>query len=141
MQAAFDPAFGEAWNRRQVADALLTGRCHYLLIGNDGVAPCEGEAAAGFCLSRFVFDEEELLLFAVSPQHRRAGLGTLLLRQLGIDAAARGAHRLFLEMRHGNPAERLYRNFGFEPVGLRKSYYSTPRGERLDAISFALILK
>ena len=28
MTAAFDPAFGEAWTRRQVEDALLIGNCH-----------------------------------------------------------------------------------------------------------------
>jgi [ribosomal protein S18]-alanine N-acetyltransferase len=36
MGCAFDPAFGEAWNRRQVEDSLVMGNCHYILIGCDG---------------------------------------------------------------------------------------------------------
>ena len=66
MEAAFDPAFGEAWTRRQVSDSLLMPNTHYLLAGADGHAPCEDAPAAGFTLSRGAFDEEELLLIAVS---------------------------------------------------------------------------
>ncbi len=137
MANAFDPAFGEAWNRRQVEDALVTGHCHYLLIGLDGEAPAAGAAAAGFSLSRCTFGEEELLLFAVDPAHRRQGLGRKLLERFAAAAFARGASRLLLEMRQGNTAERLYRNSGFLPVGLRRDYYRTPGGQRLDAITFA----
>jgi ribosomal-protein-alanine N-acetyltransferase len=137
MAAAFDPAFGEAWNRRQVEDALLVGNCHYLLIGNDGEAPPPGEPVAGFSLSRFGYAEEELLLFAVDPNSRRRGLGAKLLARFAASAQARGAERLLLEMRQDNPAERLYRQFGFTPVGRRAGYYRTPVGVRLDALTFA----
>lgn len=137
MQTAFDPAFGEAWNRRQLEDALVTGHCHYLLIAADGAAPAPGAPAAGFSLSRFGFDEEELLLFAIDPAQRRQGLGRELLARFAAAARDRGALRLVLEMRRGNPAERLYRSFGFAPVGERPNYYRTPDGHRLDAITFA----
>ena len=132
MHCAFDPAFGEAWTRRQVSDALLLGNCHYVLIG------AEGLTATGFTLSRFAYDEEELLLLAVDPAFRRRGIGHQLLRQFASDAAARGAGRLVLEMRSGNPAENLYRSFGFVPVGLRRDYYRLANGQRNDAITFAL---
>lgn len=137
MQAAFDPAFGEAWNRRQVEDALLVGNCHYLLIDAAGEEPPQGEAAAGFSLSRHGYKEEELLLFAVDPAHRRRGLGQTLLARFASAARERGAQRLLLEMRQDNPAERLYRSFGFLPVGRRAGYYRTPTGARLDALTFA----
>lgn len=75
MTGAFDPAFGEAWTRRQVEDALVIGNCHYLLVDDAGQAPAPGAAACGFSLSRTGFGEEELLLFAVDPEHRRRGLG------------------------------------------------------------------
>ena len=70
MEAAFDPAFGEAWTRRQVGDALVLPNTHYLLAGADGRAPGEGEPAAGFVLSRSAADEEELVLIAVDPRRR-----------------------------------------------------------------------
>jgi len=141
MATAFDPVFGEAWNRRQVEDALTLGSCHYSLVGADGQLPSTDEAAAGFWMSRTGFEEEELLLIAVVPQARCTGLGLRLLETLRNAAARRGARRLLLEMRRGNPAESLYRRFGFYSIGERREYYRTPGGDRLDAITFACDIK
>jgi ribosomal-protein-alanine N-acetyltransferase len=138
MARAFDPIYGEAWTRRQVEDALLIGNCHYQLIDAEGHDPAPGMPAAGFFLSRTGFDEEELLLFAVDPACRRRGLGHTLLCRLVEAARARGARRLLLEMRRGNPAESLYRAFGFQPIGERPNYYRTREGQSIDAITFAL---
>lgn len=138
MEAAFDPEFGEAWNRRQVLDALLMGNCYYELVDADGVVPRENEAAAGFYLSRSGVDEEELLLLAVAPINRRQGLATRLLDSFKSSAKNRGARRILLEMRRGNPAEALYLRHGFEKIGERANYYRTAGGNRLDAITFAL---
>ena len=137
MEAAFDPAFGEAWNRRQVGDALTLPNTHYLLAGADGSAPGEGQPAAGFVLSRGALDEEELLLIAVDPRHRGRGIGGRLLERFIAAAEARGATRLFLEMRDGNPAESLYRRVGFEPIGRRRNYYRSAATGPLDAITYA----
>jgi ribosomal-protein-alanine N-acetyltransferase len=137
MNAAFDPAFGEAWTRRQVEDALLLGNCHYALIAPDGRSPVMSGNTAGFSLSRYSCGEEELLLFAVSPQFRRRGLGGQLMQLLKVAAAERGAERLILEMRAGNPAESLYAASGFTPVGRRKDFYRGHDGIRIDAITFS----
>jgi [ribosomal protein S18]-alanine N-acetyltransferase len=136
MEAAFEPAYGEAWSRRQVEDALIVGNCHYLLIGPQGQEAPDGPAA-GFSLSRAGFEEEELLLFAIDPAWRRQGLGRKLLEYFAKSARSRHARRLLLEMRRGNPAEHLYRTFGFVPIGERPNYYRTPDGNRIDAITFA----
>ena len=141
MIAAFDPAYGEAWTRRQVEDALLIGNCHYHIIDEDGLCSNDSPSATGFFLSRTGYEEEELLLFAVHPNFRRKGFGSALLRELARAARNRGAQRLLLEMRHNNPAESLYRAFGFEPIGRRPGYYRTRNGERLDAITFACPIK
>lgn len=137
MTAAFEPQYGEAWNRRQVEDALLLSNCHYLLIAEHGEPPLPGEPAAGFSLSRHGFEEEELLLFAVDPKYRRQGLGAKLLARFVASARARGASRLLLEMRQDNPAQHLYRQFGFSQIGHRTGYYRTTSGQRLDALTFA----
>ena len=137
MAAAFDPEYGEAWSRRQVEDALLVGNCNYALSDSLG-APLAGDGEpAGFFLSRTGYEEEELLLLAVDPRFRRRGIGRALLVRFAEDARLRGATRLLLEMRKGNPAELLYRNFGFVPIGLRSDYYRTATGGRLDAVTFA----
>lgn len=140
MEAAFDPAFGEAWNRRQITDALVLGTCHYRLVDAQGGTLADGVPAAGFFLSRFTFEEEELLLLAVDPRYRKNGIGQALLDQFARCAEARGAKRLLLEMRSGNPAESIYRRFGFVPVGVRPDYYRSGNGQRNDAVTFALEL-
>lgn len=137
MDAAFDPAYGEAWTRRQVEDALLAGSTHYALIAATGQPPLEHEVAAGFFLSRTGFEEEELLLLGVAPQYRRLGLARTLLDWLIRDARTRSAARLLLEMREGNPAERLYSGIGFTRIGRRANYYRAPSGGRIDAITFS----
>ena len=137
MAVAFDPAWGEQWSRRQVEDALLIGNCHCLLADELGNSPEDGACVAGFSLSRAGYEEEELLLFAVTPGFRRKGIGTILLTRFAAAARARGAKRLLLEMRRGNPAEALYCAQGFTPIGMRSNYYRTPSGARIDAITFS----
>ena len=136
MEVAFDPHWGEAWNRRQVGDSLVLPHTHYRLICPAGAWPEEDADAAGFYLARNLAGEEELLLFAIVPAMRGRGLGRKLLAQFKRDADRRGAHRLFLEMRDNNPAERLYRAAGFAPSGRRPAYYRLNDGTRLDAITF-----
>lgn len=141
MEAAFDPAYGEAWNRRQVAEALALPSTHALVVDAagrlipDGPDPAPGPA--GFVLTRHVLDEEELLLIAVAPGARRRGVGAALIEHLFAVARTRGTARVFLEMRRGNPAIHLYRKLGFEPIGERRNYYRMANGERIDAITFA----
>ena len=137
MAAAFDPVHGEAWTRGQVESALLLGSCRTLLIAPDGHDPVEGQAAAGFALLRTTLDEEELLLFAIDPKWRRRGLGSRLLSKAIAGARAAGMKRMLLEMRRGNEAENLYRKAGFEAVGIRKNYYRSGLGSRVDAITFS----
>lgn len=137
MASAFDPAYGEAWTRRQVEDALLLGNCHALLANLNGAPVSDGDLAVGFSLSRTGFEEEELLLFAVLPEYRGRGIGRLILDRLAEAASTRGARRLLLEMRRGNPAERLYDIFGFTMIGERKDYYRTAVGTRIDALTYA----
>ena len=133
MSEAFDPQYREAWSRRQVEDAMRIGNCNMLLHFDD-------EECVGFALSRCGFDEEELLLFAVRPAYRRRGHGAQLLRNYLAEAKERGAQRVYLEMRKGNPAQNLYESGGFEAVGRRPGYYRTITGIRIDAITYATLL-
>lgn len=140
MEAAFDPAYGEAWNRRQVADALTMPSTNALVVDASGEPIAAGDAdapaPAGFVLTRHVLDEEELLLIAVTPDARRQGVGAALIALMLAAGRQRGTTRVFLEMRRGNPAIHLYRKFGFEAIGERRNYYRMANGERIDAITF-----
>ncbi len=141
MEAAFDPTYGEAWNRRQITDALTLPNTHALLVDQNGTILDEGGSASGrrpcgFVLTRAAAGEEELLLIAVHPENRGSGLGKILIEQLFRTAQNRGAERIFLEMRRGNPAVHLYSKLGFIPIGERPKYYRMTNGERVDAITF-----
>lgn len=140
MEQGFDPAFGEAWNRRQVSEALILPNTHYLLADAAGRVPSALADAAGFLLSRHGADEEELLLLAVLPAMRRRGIAASLIARFAAEAAKRDVSKLFLQMREGNEAETLYRAHGFAPIGRRREYYRGPAGERIDAITFVRML-
>ncbi|MGB3738081.1 MAG: GNAT family N-acetyltransferase [Pontixanthobacter sp.] len=129
MDRAFDPVWGEAWNRRQIMDSMMMPNIHYNLL-----------AGRGFTLVRAAPGEEELLLVAVDPNARGQGVGRRLVERAAQDARGRGADAMYLEMRANNPAERLYRAMGFEPIGRRTDYYRGPGSSRIDAISFRLTL-
>lgn len=141
MACAFDPVWGEAWNRRQVSDSLLMPNIHYRLSNPQGGIPSSSDIVAGFTLIRAAPGEEELLLIAVDPDYRGLGVGKALLKGFMQDAHHRGASRIYLEMRANNPAEKLYRSVGFEPVGRRKNYYRAPGDTRIDAITFGMDLE
>ena len=133
MATAFDPIWGEAWNRRQVQDAIILPNTYFIL-SKAGT----NKNAAGFLITRQAPGEEELLLIAVHPEYRRRGIGKDLLQQLVSDAANRGTTQIYLEMRENNPAASLYKNFGFEPIGRRLKYYLLQDGQRMDAITYGL---
>lgn len=133
-ERAFEPHFREAWTEAQIA-ALLATSGAWLDLGHGG------DELAAFAMSRQTFDEVELLLCAVSPERRRRGDGRLLMEQVARSATARGARRLFLEVRSSNSAAlSLYRTAGFKVEGRRPAYYRTLGGESIDAITLSLCL-
>lgn len=136
MEAAFEPRWREAWTRRQVEDSLAMPHTYAIVVDTDGAPVDEGAGAAGFVLARRAPGEEELLLIGVHPACRHRGLGRSLLEAFETRARSGGAERIFLEMRDLNPAESLYRKFGFVPIGRRPGYYRTTDGERIDAITY-----
>ncbi len=69
-------------------------------------------------------DDGHVTTLAVDPVWHRHRIGTRLLHTLATGAIERGARNLTLEVRVTNePAQALYRAFGFAPAGVRKGYY------------------
>jgi [ribosomal protein S18]-alanine N-acetyltransferase len=133
METAFDPRYGEAWSASQCMALLAMPGSQMLIAAHD-------DKAIGFVLSRWVVDEEELLMIGVSPQHHRSGVGSLLVGQLIKVAADAYRRKIFLEVRDGNPAQNFYARHGFEQCGRRKAYYSGSDGLRYDAITMAIVI-
>ena len=77
----------------------------------------------------------------VAAEHRRRGIGTMLLEAAVEWARISGVTKLELHVFPWNePALRLYESFGFEREGLRKRHYER-EGEYVDAILMALVLE
>ncbi len=129
MTAAFGDSYGEAWTRSQCAGILpMDG---VTLTVADG-----GEDLLGFALYRIILNDAELLLLAVSPAAQGNGVGRKLLAQFIEDAKKKGASKIHLEVRDGNPAIRIYEAAGFAPAGRRRNYYRGTDGCQYDALTF-----
>lgn len=131
MEQAFAPGHGEAWNRGQCL-ALLGLPGVWLTLASDA-----NGKALGFCLCRAILEDAELMLIASHPAVRGQGVGGALLDAAIAAAAARGATRLHLEVRDGNPAVHLYEGRGFARLGRRPDYYTGADGTRYDALTLA----
>jgi len=69
-------------------------------------------------------DEAHITNVAVDPRWQRRGIGTRLVWELLRSAVVMDARLVTLEVRVSNRgAQRLYEEFGFRPVGIRKNYY------------------
>ena len=87
------------------------------------VARVDGEVV-GYAGLMVVADDGHVTTLAVHPDWQRRTIGTRLLLALAGEALRRGATSLTLEVRMGNePAQTLYRRFGFVPAGVRRGYY------------------
>jgi [ribosomal protein S18]-alanine N-acetyltransferase len=73
----------------------------------------------------FAADDGHVTTVAVDPRWQRHGIAARLLVVLFREARSRGATDLTLEVRASNePAQALYRRFGFAEAGIRKGYYA-----------------
>ena len=92
----------------------------------------------GYIIFWTIVDEAHILNVAVHPDYRGRGIGRGLVSFV-VDRCRRlGLRRVFLEVRRSNiVARRLYRDLGFEVIGVRKGYYSDTKE---DAIVMALRL-
>lgn len=83
-----------------------------------------GSTVVGYSGLMLVGEDAHVTTIAVDPGWHRHQIGTRLLLNIANDAVARGARHLTLEVRVSNePAQRMYRTFGFRPAGVRKGYY------------------
>jgi [ribosomal protein S18]-alanine N-acetyltransferase len=108
----------EAWSAAMYWSELaeFTSR-HYLVAEDDGLI-------TGYAGLAVFDDEASVQTIGVAPGRQRQGLGAELLTGLLREAARRGARSMSLEVRADNePAQALYRRFGFSVVGRRTAYY------------------
>lgn len=114
------------WSRRNFEDSLNGGYSCWI-----GTIDYQ---IVGYFILMISFDEAHLLTIGVAKRYQHQGIGARLLSHAF--EVARFAHMktLLLEVRRSNAkALRLYEQFGFREIGVRKAYY--PAGnEREDAL-------
>lgn len=82
------------------------------------------EKVVGYAGLWAILDEGHITNVAVSPEHRKRGIGRAVVEVL-VDATEQaGLNSFTLEVRTSNiTAQNLYKKFGFIEAGLRKGYY------------------
>ncbi|RIA20153.1 [SSU ribosomal protein S18P]-alanine acetyltransferase [Stenotrophomonas sp. AG209] len=111
-----------------------------LRAGYPGLAMERDGLLIGYGVLSIAADEAHVLNICIDPLAQSRGLGRQLLRALVQLAAARGAQRVFLEVRPSNaPALALYHSEGFNEIGRRPRYYPAAQG-REDAVVMAIEL-
>ncbi|NBU26711.1 MAG: GNAT family N-acetyltransferase, partial [Caulobacteraceae bacterium] len=100
------------------------------------------EDRKGFVMVRALAGEAEILTLAVAPEGRRQGQARALMQAAIVQALARQAETLFLEVAADNAAALgLYEGLGFEMAGRRKGYYDRGAASpRIDALVMRLCL-
>jgi len=128
-------AFRAPWSRQVFVEELERDWAHVDVLrertANAGVA-----AFVNYWLVR---DEVHVLNVATHPDARRNGHAARLLEHVIAFAHREKCRYVTLEVRRSNqPAIRLYRKYGFRPVGIRPNYYVE---DNEDAIVMLLELK
>ena len=112
-------SFSSPWPAYAFEQELTANRlAHYVGARSD-------DRVVGFAGIWLMVDEAHITTFGVHPDHRRRGVGRRLLLRLAEMAIELGTARMTLEVRVSNePAQALYRTFGFRIAGRRIAYYS-----------------
>jgi ribosomal-protein-alanine N-acetyltransferase len=118
----------EAWSEAMLAEEV-TGQpaTRYYLVAEDGgvIAGYGGLLAPGGGAA-------DVVTLAVAAERWGEGIGAALLDGLLTEAGRRGCTEVFLEVRVDNDrAQRLYRRYGFEGLGLRRGYYQPSGADAL----------
>jgi ribosomal-protein-alanine N-acetyltransferase len=91
-----------------------------------------GRDVVGYAGLMVSVDEGHVTTIAVDPAWHRHQIGTRLLLAVSREAIARDLDALTLEVRVSNqPAQAMYRRFGFSAVGIRKGYYAETNEDAL----------
>lgn len=94
---------------------------HFIIRRPQQDTPC------GFICGNLIKGEAEIHKIMVSKKHQRQGLATALIRHTLNHLTSQQCKVCFLELRATNtPALTLYTTFGFQVIGRRNSYYSSP---------------
>ena len=117
--------FSSPWSADSLIEASGRADSSFLTAFVDG-------KFAGYAGMLCVLDEGQICIVAVCPAFRRMGVGEALMAAQREIALSRGITVMMLEVRASNTAaQRLYEKLGWEKLGTRKNFYSSPREDAL----------
>ena len=134
----------DAWSAELMAAELSSPHGRYLVDVEPATGSSvqgAGEVVVGYGGVRALRGsaDSDIQTIALDAAHRGSGRGRALLRALLAEAAERGAHEVFLEVRADNPvAQGLYLSEGFAEIGRRAGYYQP---DDVDAVIMRLDLR
>ena len=106
----------ERWTAAMFWNELANGH-HY-------VAALDGETVLGYGGVALAPPDAWVNTIAVHRDHQRGGIGRTLLDHLLDHARTHGATQTLLEVAADNgPAQRMYDEYGFDVVSVRRGYY------------------
>ena len=107
------------WSRNQFAEELNLRFSNIPVLETNGVV-------IGFAVVWSVADEIQLNNIGIQKEHRRRGLGTLMLNHIISYHRAVPPRKIYLEVSVENgPARSFYAKIGFIEIGWRKNYYDS----------------
>ena len=110
--------FDDFWTVGIFKEELSNPNCHYIISVQDG-------EIVGFGGISVVLDEATVNNIAVRADKRNCKIGTEILKKLIDMAKSLNCSSITLEVNVQNfPAIKLYENFGFKNLGIRKNYYN-----------------
>ncbi len=116
----------------QAAQWTASGIAELWRSGAGGWVDTEGNRLNGAVIARVAGDEAEILNLAVACEMRRRGVGRRLIAAALREVEAKGARRVYLEVRRSNQGAReFYARLGFAQKGIRRKYYNEPEEDAL----------
>ncbi|MCH4889260.1 ribosomal-protein-alanine N-acetyltransferase [Acidaminobacter sp. JC074] len=111
--------FSVPWTRESFENELTKNMlAKYIVIEEEG-------EIIGYGGVWYIMDEGHITNVAIHPEHRKKGLGKLLVEKMKHNARIQGIKHMTLEVRVSNVAAiTLYSRMGFEKAGIRPKYYT-----------------
>jgi ribosomal-protein-alanine N-acetyltransferase len=111
-------SYPDPWTQGMFHQEMRNGPSHFYLAFHDDLLVAYG----GFWM---ILDEIHITKVTVGRPWRGQGLGRVFMAFLEARGEEAGGKVIRLEVRESNAAARgLYRNMGFEEIGIRKNYYA-----------------
>lgn len=121
---------GNPWSENALFTYFLRDDTILLVADENDTVPTDEDfnpRVVGFIGLVMMKPESDILDITVLPEKRNQGIARKMMTELFSRALKRGVTTTYLEVRPSNaPARHLYDKMAFQPIGIRKNYYTDP---------------